>query len=138
VIHADAPDLYAGLTSGGGLVMVLVSGAAGVATLVLVWRARYGLARLTAAVAVAAIVVGWALAQSPYVLPPDLTLDEAAAGDATLSAVVISMAVGMLVLGPSLWFLYHLVLHGRLDQDYEPLDQRFRPLSASDEPPGRR
>ena len=40
----------------------------------------------------------------------------------------------MLILGPSLWFLYRLVLQGRLDQEYEPLDQRFRPLTASDEP----
>jgi cytochrome d ubiquinol oxidase subunit II len=138
VLRDDAPDLYAGLTSGGGLVMVVVSGLAGLATLGLVWAERYGLARVTASAAVAAIVVGWALAQDPYLLPPELTLEEAAAGDATLSAVVISMAAGMLILGPSLWFLYRLVLQGRLDQEYEPLDQRFRPLSASDEPPSPR
>ena len=137
VLRDDAPDLYKGLTSGGGLVMVVISGIAGVATLALVWRGRYGLARFTAAAAVAAIVVGWALAQNPYVLPPELTLEEAAANDATLSAVVISMGLGMLILGPSLWFLYRLVLQGRLDQEFEPLDQRFRPLTASDEPPSR-
>ena len=33
--------------------------------------------------------------------------------------------LGMLILGPSLWFLYRLVLKGQLDQTYEPLDQRF-------------
>ena len=70
VLRDDAPDLYDGLTSGGGLAMVVVSGAAGLATLALVWRERYGLARATAALAVVAIVVGWALAQDPYVLPP--------------------------------------------------------------------
>jgi cytochrome bd ubiquinol oxidase subunit II len=134
VLRDDARDLYDGLTSGGGLVAVGVSGVAGLATLALVWVGRYGLARVTASLAVAAIVVGWALAQNPYLLPPDLTLEEAAAGDATLSAVVISMAVGMLILGPSLWFLYRLVLQGRLDQAYEPLDQRFRPISSSDDP----
>ena len=40
---------------------------------------------------------------------------------------MIVVALGMLILGPSLWFLYRLVLQGRLDQSYEPLDQRFRP-----------
>jgi len=127
VLRSDARDLYDGLTSGGGLAMVLVSGAAGLGTLTLVYRERYGLARFTAAGAVAAIVVGWVLAQSPYVLPPAVTLEEAAASDATLSAVVIGVAAGMVILIPSLWWLYRLVLQGRLDQEYEPLDQRFHP-----------
>src|SRR3712207_5748934 len=107
--------------------MVIVSGLAGVATMALVWRERFGPARATATLAVAAIVVGWALAQEPYLLPPELTLDEAAANDATLTGVVIAMAVGSLILGPALFYLYRLVLQGRLDQQYEPLDQRFRP-----------
>jgi len=107
--------------------MVIVSGLAGAGTLALVWVERYGAARLVAALAVAALVVGWALAQDPYLLPGELTLDEGAAPDAVLAAVLISMAVGALILGPSLWWLYRLTLQGRLDQSYEPLDQRFRP-----------
>jgi cytochrome d ubiquinol oxidase subunit II len=127
VLRSDARLLFDGLTSGGGLVMVIVSALAGVGTLALVWVERYGAARLTAALAVAAIVVGWALAQNPYLLPGQLTLEKGAADDAVLGAVLISMAVGALILGPSLWWLYRLTLSGRLDQSYEPLDQRFRP-----------
>jgi cytochrome d ubiquinol oxidase subunit II len=127
VLRDDARDLYDGLTSGGALALVVVSGLAGLATLALVWSERYGLARVTAAAAVAAIVIGWLLAQKPYILPPELTLDEAKASDATLSAVVIGVGAGMVILAPSLWFLYRLVLQGRLDQEYEPLDQRFHP-----------
>src|SRR4051794_7879519 len=125
VLRSDARALFDGLTSGGGLVMVIVSAAAGAATLVLVWTERYGLARVTSALAVVAVIVGWALAQDPYLLPPSLTLDQAAAADATLQATVIVVGLGMLILGPSLWFLYRLVLKGELDQSYEPLDQRF-------------
>jgi cytochrome d ubiquinol oxidase subunit II len=127
VLRDDARDLNDGLTSGAGLVFVLVSALAGLATLGLVWSERFGLARVTAAGAVAAIVVGWLVAQKPYILPPDLTLDEAKASDATLSAVVIGVGAGMVILVPSLWYLYRLVLQGRLDQEYEPLDQRFHP-----------
>jgi cytochrome d ubiquinol oxidase subunit II len=127
VLRDDARDLYDGLTSGAGLVLVLVSTLAGLATLGLVWSERFGLARVTAAGAVAAIVVGWLVAQKPYILPPDLTLDEAKASNATLSAVVIGVGAGMVILVPSLWYLYRLVLQGRLDQEYEPLDQRFHP-----------
>ena len=32
-----------------------------------------------------------------------------------------------MILVPSLWWLYRLVLQGRLDQEYEPIDQRFQP-----------
>ena len=132
VVFYDARPLFDGLTSGAGLVMLATSAAAGIATLWLVRGGRYGPARICASVAVAAIVVGWVIAQRPYVLPPDLTLSEAAAPQATLTAVVVAVGFGMLVLAPSLWLLYRLVLHGTLDQGFEPLDQRFRPTSAGD------
>jgi cytochrome d ubiquinol oxidase subunit II len=125
VLRGDARSLYDALTSGTCLALVIVSALAGLGTMALVWTQRYGLARVTAAVAVAAIVVGWVVAQKPYILPPDLTIDEAKASHATLSAVVIGVAAGLVILVPSLWFLYRLVLQGRLDQEYEPLDQRF-------------
>jgi cytochrome d ubiquinol oxidase subunit II len=125
VLHSDARPLFDGLTSGSGLAMVIVSALAGATTLFLVWTERYGPARVSSALAVVAIVIGWALAQNPYLLPPALTLDEAAAADAVLQATVIVVGLGMLILGPSLWFLYRLVLKGDLDQNYEPLDQRF-------------
>jgi cytochrome bd ubiquinol oxidase subunit II len=83
--------------------------------------------------AVTAIVVGWVLAQDPYLLPGELTLDQAAASDATLGALVLCVAAGMLLLVPSLWYLYRLVLRGQLDQEYEPLDQRFQPLAAGED-----
>ena len=100
MLRDDARPLFDGLTSGAGLVMVIVSAAAGAATLALVWTARYGLARVTAAAAVVAIAVGWAFAQAPYLLPPELTLDEAAASDATLTALSVSIALGLVVLVP--------------------------------------
>jgi cytochrome d ubiquinol oxidase subunit II len=133
VVRSDARDLFDGLTEGWALACVLASGAGGLATIALVWAGRHGPARVTAALSVAAILVGWALAQDPYLLPPDLTLDEAAAPDATLSAVLVGVGIGLVVLVPSLVLLYRLVLRGTLDQGYEPLDQRFQPISPSDD-----
>ena len=137
VLREDARPLFDGLTSGGGLAFVIASALAGGLTLALVWRERYEIARFTAAAAVACVTIGWAFAQSPYLLPDQLTLEEAAAGDATLTATLIGIAAGMVVLVPSLYLLYSLTLKGRLDQNFEPLDQRFRPLSAGD-PEGER
>ena len=69
VVRSDARPLFDGLTSGGGLAPWWSSGLAGGATIGLVWTRRFALARLTAAAAVAAVTVGWALAQDPYLLP---------------------------------------------------------------------
>src|SRR5918996_1143817 len=58
VIRADARDLYDGLTSGGGLAMVMVSAAVGLLTLALLWTRRFEIARYTSGVAVGAIIAG--------------------------------------------------------------------------------
>ena len=121
VVRSDARELYDGLTSGGGLVMVIASAVFGLTTLALVWRRRFGLARASAAGAVVTIIAGWAFAQSPYLLPGELTLDEAAAGDATLTATLVGLGIGALVLIPSLLLLFRLTLSGRLDQEFHPI-----------------
>jgi cytochrome bd ubiquinol oxidase subunit II len=114
VVRAEARPLWNGLTSGAALAVVCVCALAGILTMVLVWRARFGPARATAALAVAAVIAGWAAAQSPSLLP-GLTVRQAAAGRATLIATIISVAIGAIVLLPSLGLLYTLVLRGRLD-----------------------
>jgi len=114
VVHEDADRLWDGLTSGAGLAAVVVSTVAGVATIALVLRRRFEPARFSAAVAVTAIVAGWALAQRPTFLP-GLTIDGAAAGHSTLVAVVVSVVIGAIVLVPSLVLLFGLVLRGRFD-----------------------
>jgi cytochrome d ubiquinol oxidase subunit II len=114
VVRHDARPLWDGLTSGSGLVAVAVSAVAGAATLGLVWRGRFEPARLTASIAVAAIIAGWALAQRPTLLK-GLTIEEAAAGRSSLIAVVVSVALGALLLVPSLALLFGLVLKGRFD-----------------------
>jgi cytochrome bd ubiquinol oxidase subunit II len=102
------------LTRGAALAMVCVSGAAGLTTLALCWRSRFALARLTAAVAVAAVVVGWAAAQAPRLLP-GMTVAQGAAGHSTLVAIVIAVSCGAVILIPSLVLLFTLFLRGRLD-----------------------
>lgn len=115
VLKGDSELVYEGLTSGLGLVDLSVSAAAGLVTIVLLWGRRFAAARYTAAAAVATIVAGWAIAQSPYILPPSLSVQDAAAADNVLIALLFSIAVGLLILIPSLLLLYGLVLQGRFD-----------------------
>jgi cytochrome bd ubiquinol oxidase subunit II len=115
VLRADARALFDDLVGGTALAAVLASGAAGLATLALVRAGRYEPARVSAAVAVAAIIAGWGLAQQPDLLP-GLTIEQAAAGRATLVALLVSIAVGLVVLIPSLGLLFGLLLRGRFDE----------------------
>jgi cytochrome d ubiquinol oxidase subunit II len=120
------------LTHGTALAMVCVSAVAGLATLALCWRWRFGLARLTAALAVAAVVGGWAAAQAPRFLP-GLTVTQAAAGRSTLTALIIGVACGCVVLIPSLALLFTLFLRGRLDtpESHDPLHPESAPAEAA-------
>jgi cytochrome bd ubiquinol oxidase subunit II len=120
VIRDDAPRLYDGLTHGGGLACVIASAAAGRVTLGLVWIRRFELSRVTAAAAVAAIVAGWAFAQNPYLLPPYLTVDEAASPRSTLISLVVAAVLAAVLLLPSLSLLYGLLLRGRFDPGRSP------------------
>lgn len=116
VIALDAGKLRSSLFGWPAILAVVASAGAGLATLELVRRARFEPARYLASAAVAAIVVGWALAQRPELLP-GLTVEEAAAGRPTLIATIVAVAVGAVVLVPSLALLFGLLLRGRFDRD---------------------
>jgi cytochrome d ubiquinol oxidase subunit II len=120
------------LTRGTALAMVCVSAVAGLATLALCWRWRFGLARLTAALAVAAVVGGWAAAQAPRFLP-GLTVTQAAADRSTLIALIIGVACGSVVLIPSLALLFTLFLRGQLDtpESHDPVHPESAPAEAA-------
>jgi cytochrome d ubiquinol oxidase subunit II len=128
VLHGDARRIFDGLTSGAGLAAVIGSALAGAATMLWVARRRFEAARWSAAVAVGAIVAGWALAQRPQFLP-GLTVDQAAAGHSTLVALIVSLAFGALLLVPSLALLFGMVLRGRFDERPE---EPGSTLTASD------
>ena len=113
VVDADNHSLYQSLSSGRALPAVIVSGLAGIATLVLVCRRQYEPARYVASLAVAAITAGWALARWPTILP-GLSVDQAAAGHDTLVGVLVVVFAGAALLLPSLFLLFRLTLAGRL------------------------
>jgi cytochrome d ubiquinol oxidase subunit II len=86
----------------------LATGAAAVTAIWALWRRRYRAARVAAAAQVSLILWGWALGQYPYLVPPDLTIAAAAAPRVTLVAVLWALALGALVLFPSLFYLFRV------------------------------
>jgi cytochrome d ubiquinol oxidase subunit II len=131
-VRSDAARLWHGLTTWPGVAAVAVSALAGAGALALVGARRYEPARVVSVIAVTAIIAGWALAQRPELLP-GLTISEAAAGRATLVATLIGLAVGSLILVPSLVILFGMVLGGRFSTAaaQQPLTvDGARPLTA--------
>jgi cytochrome d ubiquinol oxidase subunit II len=70
------------------------------------WQRWYVLAPPVAASTVALVIVGWGAVQYPYFILPQERISDVAAGDATLTAFLISLVIGALILIPSLALLY--------------------------------
>jgi cytochrome d ubiquinol oxidase subunit II len=87
---------------------------AGAATLVLLHRAAYGRARLSAAIAVVAVLFGWATGQYPYMLEHSLRISDAAGAHATLVAILVVLGAGSVLLVPALVWLFVLMQRGVL------------------------
>lgn len=105
VLRVDAPRLYSGL-SGRALPLVIISGALSITSLLLLLSRRYFLTRTSAALAVVTILWAWATAQYPDLLVGSLTVGQAAAAPATLSALLITLGAGSMFLLPSLGLLF--------------------------------
>jgi cytochrome bd ubiquinol oxidase subunit II len=122
VVRDDAPSLFRQL-SHRGLPLVIISLAMGLGSLALLVGRRYGLVRLTAAAAVAAVLWAWGYGQYPHPLT-ELSVDQAAAAHATLQAVTLSSVVGLAVLLPSLALLFTLFQRDHADPPASPMAQR--------------
>jgi cytochrome bd ubiquinol oxidase subunit II len=120
VLHADAEYVFDGLTSR-ALPLVIASALCGVGSLVLLVRGAQRGARLLAIGAVATVVLGWGVAQWPYLLPESLKVSQAAAPSGTLTAIVVVFVAAVLVILPSLGLLYVLAQKSLLDaEETEP------------------
>ena len=105
----DAPAVSEGLLRGWHAIPLLA--AVAVAAAHTAWslrHRRFRAARIGAAAQASLILWGWPLAQFPYLLPPDLTIADAAAPATTLRLVLIALGVGALVLFPSLAYLFRV------------------------------
>jgi cytochrome d ubiquinol oxidase subunit II len=106
LIWLEAPHLWQGLFSPRAA-PVLVVGV--IAALLSGWwlrTRRFRFARLATVVQVVCLLVGWGLAQYPFLIYPDMTLEAAAAPPVTLRFVLLTLPPGFALLIPSLWLLF--------------------------------
>jgi cytochrome d ubiquinol oxidase subunit II len=107
LLTTAAPSLWTGLTTR-GLPLVIIAVVFAAAAAAAMYTRHYRLARLAAPAQVAAILLGWAVAQAPYLIPPDLTVDNSASPPEVMTALLLAYVAGGVVLLPSLLLLFRV------------------------------
>ncbi len=107
IVANDAPWLWNRFGLGSGA-MVGLSAVAGAGSLAALWWRRYTVAVGAGALAAAAVIWGWAVAQYPLLVPPELSIEAAKADDTVLWVMVGAIAVGAVLLAPALLYLFLL------------------------------
>lgn len=117
VLHADAHRLYVRLLHTGWPLIAasaLTGLAALAATVSAKGRARLALVRPLGVLAVAAVLAGWGVAQYPYLLGTHLSISHAAAPHATMTALGVVGGAAVVLVVPSLAWLFVLTHRGQL------------------------
>jgi len=86
----------------------IVTGLVAVGAIAALWARRFALARGLAMAQVTLVLWGWGLAQFPFLIEPDLTFGSAAAPASVLRPMLMALAVGAVVLGPALAYLFRV------------------------------
>jgi cytochrome d ubiquinol oxidase subunit II len=133
--HREAPGIWAGLTERVWTWPVFwLNGILALAALYALWVRRFALARMCAAGHVLLILWGWAFAQFPYLLEPDVDIYNASAPSITLKILTGALTAGASILLPSYRYLMrvfksHPHRHQTLTSfgaQQDPLDGRRR------------
>ena len=106
IARVREPEVVGALMQGRALAFQATVAVAALTALWAIWSRRWQLARLAAAAQVSLILWGWVLVQRPYVVPPMLTIRDAAAPRITLELLLAALAAGAVILVPALVYLF--------------------------------
>ncbi len=103
----EASLLWGGMLNH-ALPLVIVTMLIGLATAATVFFGYYRIARTLIVVETAFLLGSWGVSQIPYLIPPTITVESAAGAPSTLLLLLIGICVGLIVIGPSLFFLFYV------------------------------
>jgi cytochrome d ubiquinol oxidase subunit II len=106
--RSEASRLWAGLTSTPGVLFIAAGSVLAPVSFGALWGRRLNVARFTCVAQIVALLAGWAAAQWPFLIYPDLTVANAAAPASTLSLTAWTLPFGLGALLPALWFLFRV------------------------------
>lgn len=114
--RGEAPRIEMGLTQQWwSIPFQIVTGACAVGTFIFLWLRHYQWARLFAALQVGLIVCGWGFSQYPYLVIPQIKIQDAAP-PAMLKPVLLALLLGVAVLIPSFLYLYRVFKGKRFEK----------------------
>jgi cytochrome d ubiquinol oxidase subunit II len=102
-----APWLWSGLLAhaflyvGGTVIM-------GLLVLAMLLLKRYRLASLFVILETALMLISWGVSQYPYLIPPKLTIEQAANSPAMITTMLVALLIGMAIVLPSLFYLFRV------------------------------
>jgi cytochrome d ubiquinol oxidase subunit II len=104
---SEAPLLWDGMLDQ-TLPAIIVTMLIGLATAAALWWKYYPLARVLIILTTAGLLGTWGLSQMPYLIPPDVTIERAAVSPVMITFLLVATVIGMMIVIPSLWFLFHV------------------------------
>jgi len=114
-IGLQAPSLLRSMLAGPGLPFALATMVLTPLVALLHWRGIFRWYRMLTVAAVGSMVMAWGFAQSPYLLPGQLTITQAIAPPGTQALLVFVTAGVVLVIAPAMGLLYYLDQRSALD-----------------------
>ncbi|HWS83460.1 MAG TPA: hypothetical protein VN207_04300, partial [Ktedonobacteraceae bacterium] len=92
----------------------------------------YRAARVLIIAETAFMLGAWGLAQYPYIIPVDYTIDNSANAANVITAVLIALVCGMIIVIPSLYYLFSVFklpspapgLQRHANEQKEPIERR--------------
>jgi cytochrome bd ubiquinol oxidase subunit II len=103
-----APLMYRGLTNWWAPLLLGWTALSALTALLALWFRSFNRARVAAVAQVTIILIGWALAQFPHLVTPNVTIQNAAAPESTLKLLLLALGAGVVVLVPSLLYLLQI------------------------------
>jgi len=105
----DAPGIWEGLTAGGSmLVFHAITGVTALGAIGALLKRKYVVARILVAAQVVLVLGGWAMAQYPFIIAPNLTFADAVASPTVTTPILVALAGGSVLLVPAFWYLYRV------------------------------
>ncbi|HEY6412020.1 MAG TPA: cytochrome d ubiquinol oxidase subunit II [Ktedonobacteraceae bacterium] len=90
------------------LPLVIVTMLIGLAAAAALWFKRYSWARVLIVAETAFLLISWGVSQFPYIIPPDVTIENASSPQQTQVLLLVGILIALIIVVPSLWFMFYV------------------------------
>ena len=104
---SEAPVIWRGMLNH-AIPLVIVTMLIGLAAAGTLFFKYYRIARMLIVAETAFLLGSWGVSQIPYLVPPDVTVDQAAGAPSTLFLLLIGIIIGMCIILPSIYYLFYV------------------------------